>query len=73
MAAVTRVRIPVRATFYSQWQYLNKFESEQSCILYVPKAFLNIGADSLVVMTSRCVTRVRIPQRANFFSQWQYI
>ena len=30
------------------------YELEQSCILYVPKAILNIRADSLVVKISRC-------------------
>ena len=57
MAAVIRVRIPVKATFFYfkvQWQYFDKFESEQSCILYVPKAILNTGADSLVVRILRC-------------------
>ena len=37
--------------FYQPYQFMNQ---SKSCVLYVPKAFLYIGADSLVVRTSCC-------------------
>ena len=43
------------------------YESEQSCILLVPKSFLTINIDSLVVRTLR-----RIPDWPTFYSRWQY-
>ena len=46
---------PSKGNFFNpQWQYLNKFESEQSCIVLVTKIFVVIGADNLVVRILRC-------------------
>ena len=70
VAAANRVCIPKRITFfYSQWQYLIKFESEQGCILLVPKTFLSIVVDSFVERTLPCgrTIRVCIHERAIFF------
>ena len=49
MATANWVRIHERSTFYAQWKYMYLNKSGQSCILLVPKTYLSIGFDSLVV------------------------